>query len=179
LASYQDPTATGITAQASTVMENLLHGPTLEQKLGTLNRWDAYFTSCNDDAFNTFYANSALKAKYAVSPVATTYGELFLRNLPLVKVLLTDARKDLVIYSDAIPPSFLRYKDLVAAINVDRTCSNPLCDGHLKIQMKTANGQPASQSLDIRYPSYPESGHMVSWTMPDKLLSDVKDWLAH
>ncbi|MFM8442453.1 MAG: S10 family serine carboxypeptidase-like protein [Methylococcus sp.] len=167
--------ATGVRNLAVNPVENRLHGPTLEQQLGALNRWDAYFTGCNSDALNAFYANNAVKANYLILPDDPSFGALFLRNLPYLKVFMTNARKDLVIYSDAIPPSFLRYQDQVADARVERSCPDAACDGILRIQLKNSQ----LQAQDIRYPAYAASGHMVSWTMPEKLLADVKDWLTH
>jgi len=176
LSSLQDRQgAAGFQSLAVNPVENRLHGPTLEQQMGGLNRWDTYFTACNFDALNAFYENNAVKAKYPIIPDDPGFGELFLRNLPYVKVFMTNARKDLVIFSDAIPPSFLRYEDQVADVKVERRCPDSACDGILRIQLKNS----PLQAQEIRYPAYAASGHMVSWTMPEKLQADVKDWLAH
>lgn len=174
LANSRSPTPP---VTSDSLVDYQLQGPTLEAQLGRLNRWDAYFTSCNQAAFEAFYDNAALRAQYPVSPVATGYGALFLKNLPYVHVFMTHAAQDLVIYPGAIAPSFLRYPEQVAGVSVERPCPDQACDGTIQVQLKAGPDLPAPVTRAIRYPYYPDSGHMVTWTMPGKLLKDVRDWL--
>jgi hypothetical protein len=92
-----------------------------------------------------------------------TLGDTFLRNLRTVHTFITNAALDAVIWSPAIPTALATLPS-VAAIDVG--------DGTIDVTYAdTAIGRRR-----IRFPSYAQSGHMVSASQPAELAADVTAW---
>jgi len=149
---------------------------------------DAIYNSCPPmDAYNAFYSNSATRSaehpeRYDISPESPRYGRLFIENLPQVKTMITDARRDLIIYSPALAPSLERYSELVKTAVARHGCTDAKCDGTIEVEYqptavtKLRKVFPGHQT--IWFPHYEDSGHSVAAGMPDKFLNDVAAWMA-
>jgi len=158
-----------------------LSGPTFAEAFGGLHEPDQHYVSCPPmGAYNAFYSNSAITQGYLIDPESPRYGRLFLENLPLVRTLITDARHDLMIYPDALPPSLARYTDLVKTSTVQRPC--PDCDATIAVEYQPSAAArlrlafPRTQA--IWFPRYQDAGHSVAAGMPKKLVDDVEAWMA-
>ncbi|MBV9946057.1 MAG: hypothetical protein JOZ69_04325, partial [Myxococcales bacterium] len=140
-------------------------------------------------------ANSALRA--ALGPLAP--GDDYLRNAtsacpnpPLdttdrtttdafvrdvaagVRMFITDARYDAVIYAPAIPVTLAQW----AQVTLD-TAPRPGVDrpGWFTVVLSTPGSEGASRASEVRFPPYAASGHMVNITEPQPLHDDVAAWL--
>jgi hypothetical protein len=167
----------------------------LRDAFGINKPWDSYFVDCgpaffskvtreemgffvNLSIYDTYYKDPEAN-RFDVTPESTRFGRLFLENLPLVRVMLTNAEKDLIIYPPAIPPSFVGYKSLVSNVeikpaNPDVSCSNrkPKCDAKIIVSYKDS-----SSKQSISFPYYSKAGHAVSWLEGEKLFKDVRSWM--
>jgi len=87
---------------------------------------------------------------------------------------------DLVVFSDAIPPSLVLHDDILeSAKHVKQPLNGEERPGHIILKYKPS-AFPNIQSLDtriIRFPIYAISCHAVSLTEPQELLIDVSEWL--
>ena len=140
--------------------------------LGNVNAPDTYYLSWNRFAYVAGTQNLGSVTKYflPLSPDKDPiYGQMFLENLQHVKTFLTDAKRDLVIYSPALPEALRRHKDLVA--DVEEKPQDPSQPGQLIVRYQ--DGSKAT----VRWPLYADAGHAVAMTMPAKLLKDVNAWL--
>lgn len=169
---------------------------TFKDVFGALPSWDGYFVDCgypvigyfieklvpgyslitSMNIYDTFYNDDAVY--FNVTPESKSFGGLFLKNLPLVKAMITNASKDVIIYPPAIPPSFKRYSNLVADVGVkslsdDQKCKdNPLiCDANIVVRY-----QQSAAEQKIYFPYYAAGGHAVSWLDDAKLFKDVRLW---
>ncbi len=119
----------------------------------------------NDAYYRPFFSldlNSAAQ-DYISSWDYYTGEEYFLQNIRHVKTLITNAAKDIVIYSPAIPEFLKEYSKVVKDIEVDSDQFNVIYkDG---------------EKVTVTFPVYPESGHCVPMFEPEKFLNDVAEWL--
>ena len=153
-----------------------------EAEFGKPDYWDAYLDTTNAYVFKRFMSNQATAKGYPVSPdKSPLYGNMFLENISLVSTLLTDAELDLVIYSPALPKALERHASIVKSIAAVRGSQTPL-QTHGTFQVNYVPGSLAPlvtpASVTLHYPYYPTSGHSVSSAQPDKLLLDVRNWMA-
>lgn len=96
-------------------------------------------------------------------------GNTFLRNLARGRVFITNARKDVIVYTPAIP-------EALATI------------ARLPLTMGARGGGPRPQTFDVtlsdgvvrtvRFPTYEQAGHAVAERMGVELRDDVEAWLA-
>ena len=90
---------------------------TLEDVFGRLEEWDDYLMGTNVSVFAAYFMSSLFDDMKIISADASTiYGEMFLNNLALVKTFLTDAERDLIIYSPALTESLKKYGNIVASL---------------------------------------------------------------
>ncbi|MBK8049796.1 MAG: hypothetical protein IPK16_23430 [Anaerolineales bacterium] len=156
----------------------------LEQVLGVLPPWDEYQVDCNMAIYDAFFDNQATAAGYRIDPESPLYGELFLQNLPLVETMITDADYDMAIFPPALPPSLLRYTDLVSnveAINAaDATTGSASRDDFIIVEYVPGALQDLATPVrrSIYFPHYPESGHSISSAQPREFFEDVREWLS-
>jgi hypothetical protein len=153
-----------------------------EAEFGKPDYWDAHLDTTNAYIFKRFMSNQATAKGYLVSPdKSPLYGNMFLENISLVSTLLTDAELDLVIYSPALPKALQRHTSIVKSVTAVRGSQTPL-QTHGTFQVNYVPGSLAPlatpASVTLHYPYYPTSGHSVSSAQPDKLLLDVRNWMA-
>lgn len=144
---------------------------TLADKLGVLQAPDSYYVSWNQNAYlaATIGIGSYTRNNLPLSPdSAPLYGDMFLENLRYVKTFLTDAKRDLVIYSPALPEALKRH---AAVKDVATFKESPIAQGQIEVTFKD------SSTATIEWPHYEYAGHAVAMTMPDKLLRDVDEWM--
>lgn len=148
-------------------------GARLDSVFGSLNRYDSYITllGMNWMAFSAFTSNSAIKKGFDIEPESPRYGRLFLQNISVIKAFITNAPYDLSVYAKALPPSFKAYSDIVRDVDVEDNSFT------IHFRASTVKGSETPQSKKISFPYYRSAGHMVAMTMPEKLLSDVEDWM--
>ena len=150
----------------------------LEEVFGELGAWDEYYTPLmNFDVYDGFYGNDALE--YDVYPESPRYGRLFLENLPLVEVMITEAPLDLSVYASVLPYSFEEYPDIVATVEVETSC--PECDKSFTIwyQPDSLTGTVTPEMRTVYFPYYAEAGHAVAVSMPEKIRQDVALWMKN
>jgi len=163
----------------STVREAMQQGVDyvpLEEVFGELGPWDEYYTFLmNFDVYGGFYGVDAVN--YDVDPESPRYGRLFLENLPLVQVMITEAPWDLSIYASVLPYSFKKYSDIVAKVEVETPC--PECDKFFTIWYRpdSLTGTVAPEKRTVYFPYYAEAGHAVALSMPEKIRQDVALWM--
>lgn len=98
----------------------------------------------------------------------------FLDDLANVKVFVTHARWDAVIYSPAIPEAIKKGGFPTTVDTQPREgYARP---GWIEVALPARDGQPA-QSIEIRFPNYDESGHMVATNQGPDLAADIVQWM--
>jgi hypothetical protein len=153
-------------------------GSTLEEQLGRLDMMDDYLLGHNSLLYIGYKYNTFTAAGYDINQDSSAiYGELFLQNLPLVKTFITDAELDLVIYSPALPLSFEKYTAIVKSVAVSRGSKTSAGSFTINYKPGSLQGITTPDSITIYYPYYGGSGHSVSSTEPQKLLTDIRKWL--
>ncbi len=147
---------------------------TLKGLFGTLDAPDSYYVSWNQYAYAAATQNlgSVVRDRLPLSPDKNPlYGDMFLENLKYVKTFLTNADRDLVIYSKAMAPALARHTDLVKDVTTRE--ENQFQQGQMTITWKN------DSQTNIRWPRYKDAGHAVAMTMPGKLLADVTGWMQN
>lgn len=106
------------------------------------------------------------------------YDIAFFRTLPGVRTFITDAGKDLVVFTPDFPAVIAARSDIIAAAEHDAQ-PVPGSDrpGRIVFTYRPELGLPAQIST-IRFPHYAGAGHMVTHRAPGELLADVEAWLA-
>ncbi len=157
-----------------------LRSPTLKKTFGSLNGCDTYMDSFNKQIYLAFTASAPVKDYDLNADQSPRYGDMFLENVQLVKTFLTDAQKDLVIYSPAIAKALEKHDNVVTSVTYDK--GDDKKPGNFSIHYKKNAYKDilakSKDKVDLYYPLYPDSGHSVSTAQPDKLLQDVKQWLS-
>jgi len=102
-------------------------------------------------------------------------GQAFIENLRTVRTFITDARYDLAIYAPAIP-AILQDMGLGGAID---TSPRPgvARPGWVRVNLPAEDGGGPGTTVEVRFPSYDNSGHEVAVTQPADLAADVEGWL--
>ena len=147
---------------------------TLVGKFGTLRSPDAYYLSWNQDVYlaSTINLHSYVREHLPLSPDNDPiFGDIFLANLAYVKTFLTNAARDLVVYSPALPVALSRHTDVVDQVSV-ALGDHSGTPGRVDVTFK--DGTVAH----INYPAYPDSGHAVAATAPGDLRDDVESWMS-
>lgn len=148
---------------------------------GTLQPWDLFYLSLNYDANYSYhyYTASVIRGYQSYSYNYLT-GRKFLQNLIHIKTFITNAKYDLVVYTNALPVALRSHGQLVEESLHLRT--EPLqAERPGLIQIKFVDGAfnlPENIGIrTIRFPFYSESSHPVSLTEPEAFYNDVKAWL--
>ncbi|EFK09930.1 conserved hypothetical protein [delta proteobacterium NaphS2] len=112
-----------------------------------------------------------------MDPESPRYGRLFLENLPLVRVMITEAPWDLSVYVSVLPYSFEEYTDIVTEVEVETPC--PECDKSFTIWYRadSLTGTVTPEKRTVYFPYYMEAGHAVALSMPEKIRQDVILWM--
>ncbi len=149
----------------------------LERWFGRLNPWDRYVTAWSKEVY-AGYALNIVAPEYLLLPInadsSRLHGDLFLENVRYVRTFLSDAKYDLVIYSDAIPEALRRHTGTVLGVTSTHGAadSGPASIGTFDIRYVDGS------TVSLHYPRYAESGHAVGASQPAKLRADVAAWLA-
>jgi hypothetical protein len=101
----------------------------------------------------------------------STVSDTFVRNLRPVRTFITNARSDLIIYTPAIPAVFA-HGGWGGAIDTSPR------DGVARPGCFTVTPPDGDGPIEVRFPPYVASGHMVAVTQPADLADDVEAWLA-
>lgn len=147
----------------------------LAEIFGELSPWDDYLVLSNDDAFYTFYLNTALEAGLEdIAPYTPRMGELFLDNLRLIKTFITHSAYDLVCFTAAFPETMEGY-DVVesATLTDDDGEERP---GEIEV-VYVGDESLAERTRTIRFPTYLAS-HSVPINKPAEITADIEEWLA-
>ncbi len=162
-------------------------GYDLRNYLGRLNgTCDAYFKAwdkmlcfiyCIDSVDSSLVSWIGRRYAEKINPDSVIYGEMFLHNLAVTDVMITNADKDIMVYSPAVPPSLKHYDEIVSAVVLDEANS-----------LFTVYYQPGiieqidpDSTLDRRtvyHPSYTDCGHAVSVAKPEELRKDMAFFLG-
>ncbi|HEY8374940.1 MAG TPA: hypothetical protein VIK91_00570, partial [Nannocystis sp.] len=148
----------------------------LPDHLGALPEWDRYYLPFSVEALDAFRGPVAVMT--GVSSTDPHFGRLFLEDLAHARVFITNAARDLAIWSPAIAPTLESFPDLVAAADLvpdlPRDTARP---GELHVQFKpdVLPGDPGLRV--IRFPAY-DASPAVTYDSPVELRADVLEWLA-
>jgi hypothetical protein len=129
----------------------------LTLQLGTLAPGDEYFALWSN-------ACGGSSPEYAA----------FIANLRTVRTFITDARYDPAIYAPAIPAA-LKAMGLGGTID---TAPRPgvARPGWFSVNLPASDGAAAT-TVEVRFPPYVDSGHMVAVSQPADLAADVEAWI--
>jgi pimeloyl-ACP methyl ester carboxylesterase len=142
----------------------------LSSKLGSLPAHDRYFEMELFDLIGAPFSGSAAKA-LGIERQHARYGELFLEDLLTVRVFVTNAAFDAVIWTPSLPAALAMYTDVVASAHAS--------DGDITVDYKPgAFGLQGAASRSFRFATYDSSGHSVSLDQPEELAADIEAWLG-
>lgn len=134
--------------------------------LGALGENDAYFVYAADSGYVE-----------PDRPWEDHNGYRFLANAQYVRTFMTNAAKDPTLCAPAIPVALATFDDAVSDVVYDSAAPA----GAARPGTVTIHYQPDWIGSDdtvreIRFPTYPESGHMVPAWQPAEILEDVRAW---
>jgi len=151
----------------------------LSAVFGSLRPWDRYFLSSNGNANWAFHVyNVAMVRGYDIHSWEPRYGRMFLKNVAHVRTFITNAALDLVVYTDALPPSLAKHSEvLVSSQHITQGGEDR--PGKIVLNYRTSAFPdiPGLTTRIIRFPLYRTSCHAVSLTQPGELYADVSGWL--
>jgi len=152
----------------------------LPSTFGPLLPFDAYYSSLTRDGFVAYhYLNPSSARGYPSYSYHPETGRKFLRNLIHVHTFITNAKYDLVVYTNALPPALGMHTDLVNSVT-HRT-GLPLSSarpGQIEVRYREGvAGMEGAPVRIIRFPYYTGSSHPVSLTEPGAFFTDVSAWL--
>jgi hypothetical protein len=105
-------------------------------------------------------------------------GAQFLWNAGHVRTFITDAPYDLTVWSLGLPPALSYWMSIVSSV-VHDTAPQPGVDRPGWIDLTYVPGAVEGVGdVEIRYPRYPTSGHIVTLKEPANLLADLAEWYA-
>ena len=153
----------------------------LDEVFGVLQPWDRYFISTNYHANWAFHVLNVAKLRgYEVEIFHPRFGQMFLQNVAHVNTFITNAAYDLVVYSEAIPPSLARHSNILESVeHLKYPLHGEERPGYIQLRYRPG-AFPSLLGLEmrmIRFPIYAQSCHAVSLTQPEALLNDVFEWL--
>jgi hypothetical protein len=162
---------TGPSSETEISPQEPVEGKTLVDTLGKLKTWDDYFGDCSNPVIEAFYVNSAIKAGYRISPLSNLFGAMFLQNLALTRIFITNAAFDLILYAPALPVTLRSFEGIVRDVSVG--------DDFMVVTYRPDSLPDITtpESRVIFFPYYDQSGHAVAATQPRKILDDVRDWM--
>ncbi len=147
----------------------------LSARLGALPQpWDRYFDMdhLEQDAEQPGLGNTP------TGSLDYTYASKFVENLRRVRTFITDAYCDPRIYSPGIPTALAQQGlDIVMDTTPRKGVARPgWFRAGFPSERDAAPSNPA-QTIEVRFPPYATSGHMVAVTQPAELAADVQSWL--
>jgi hypothetical protein len=123
-----------------------------------------------------YYASLGAACTMTWSP-SDTGDNAFLYNLRTVKTFITDARYDGAILSLAIPAVFAAAN--LGGIVDSRPRAGVVRPGWFTVDIPAqADAGTPSQTVEVRFPPYDQSGHSVAISQPADLAADVQAWLS-
>jgi hypothetical protein len=146
-------------------------------QFGPLADFDRYLVASNTEV-STFYSPLISDSR--------TYadGLFFLQNLRYVHTFITRAALDSVIVSDAIPELLGKYSTLmsppiVTGVTLDvAPRSGVERPGWITVTYSgTLQDTAVGSTRSIRFPTYSDSGHMLTISSPSELYSDVRAFM--
>ena len=111
-----------------------------------------------------------------INPDSVIYGEMFLHNLAVMDVMITNADKDIMIYSPALPPSLKHYDQIVSDVVLDE--ANSLFTVNYQPGFMAQINADTTLKRTVYHPSYTNCGHAVSVAKPEKLRKDMASFLG-
>jgi len=141
--------------------------------LGALPDWDRYYFR--------FSGSDLTDRGFTFLDRATT-GFIFVYTAAYVETLVTNAHYDTNVYPLTLVPALRKVVSanpivgLVAADYVGDDPDEP--SDAIRLRYKASTFLPHTGERIIRFPSFPESGHFVSVTEPERLYSEVESFLA-
>jgi hypothetical protein len=102
----------------------------------------------------------------------------FLDSMRYVRTFITNARYDSAVYAPSIPALLTR---LGTPATVDVAARSGVArPGWIRLHVHDggAAGAAPAADVEIRFPSYESSGHMVTLTQAAAFAADLEDWLA-
>ncbi len=151
----------------------------LPQQLGALaGDWDRYFIPYNPGAGSSFGSFEA--SALGVQMGNPHFARLFLENAVYVETLITSSRRDIAIYSPAIPDALALQSDLLEAAWIDaESPAEAARPGELVLEYRavTLAGAPAPPQRVIRFPTY-DASHAVTLERSAELREDIQAWIA-
>lgn len=142
--------------------------------------WDAeqcYAYYMNDawlNIFFQFYTDWKKIGKFRIDPESDEFGRMFLYNLTVMDVMITNAVYDFMVYSPSVPPSFEGYSEVErVVVDEDLKRFTVYYD-----QSKPLKDAPPTIERSIYHPLYDASGHAVSISQPELLRADVASFLG-
>jgi len=147
---------------------------------GQLRPWDLYYLALNYDANYAFhYFTASVIRNYPSYSYNYLTGRKFLQNLIHVKTFITNAKWDVVVYTNALPVGLNHHTDIVEQST--HLKSNPLqVERPGMIEVRYREGAFGINDIGIRtirFPLYSRSSHPVSLTEPMEFYQDVATWL--
>ncbi len=131
----------------------------LDSHLGRLNILDRYYIQEAVEIVNQGFGGWSSPEEWKVDEC----GNYFLENVRFAKTLVTNAAKDVLIYSPSIPDSLKFFSEIVDDVEVTTDQFTVIYkDG---------------EEVTVTFPKYPESGHCVPMFEPEKFLNDVAEWI--
>ena len=152
----------------------------LTEVFGVLKKWDRYLMDTNMDVNIAFYENRAIDKGFSMDPWDPLYGAMFLNNVVHVKTFITNAARDLVMYSAATPKALARYPYILSSVTHDTGAQTGVeRPGRIILNYRPGalGHKPGLAKRIIRFPIYSVSCHSVPVTQPRELFSDVTAWL--
>lgn len=156
----------------------LFHIPS---EFGPLLDFDCYYSSSTTDGFVAYhYLNATASRGYASASYHPLTGEKFLQNLVDVKTFITNAKYDLVVYTNALPQALAMHGNLVTRATHQRHLPlDAARPGLIEVQYRPGALSQTEQAMrTIRFPYYTQSSHPVSLTEPQAFFEDVREWLS-
>lgn len=141
----------------------------LTAELGSLGAEDSYYVAANDEVISTGDARAW-----------ATEGSVpeFLRNVAHVRTLVTNASRDLIVWTDTLPEELAAYPDVGVTIERDDAARPGIArPGWIRVGY-APDAFDGVDSVELRFPRYAAAGHMVTVREPEHLLADMAAWIA-
>jgi hypothetical protein len=147
---------------------------------GQLQPWDLYYMALNYDANSAFhYFTASVIRNYPTYSYDSLTGKKFLQNLIHVKTFITNAKWDVVVYTNALPVALNHHTDIVEqSIHLKGRPLNMERPGLIEVRYERGAFNIENIGVrTIRFPFYTKSAHPVSLTEPREFYRDVSVWL--
>lgn len=136
----------------------------LARRFGALRPSDRYFRMLSGSCWNTS---------------ADVTAQLFFENLRDVRTFVTHAKYDLAVRTEAIFDLIATHSTATVTLDATPRPGDHGRPGWVRIELPedAAHGL-APKAIEVRWPPYDDSGHMVAMTEAEALFADVEAFLA-